>query len=429
MRQCVVSVTVRPVKNILSACERAFLIVAICAGSGCALKVGHQPRQEVTSLYSARSPEFRQSAGSLLGPNFVGGNSISTLVNGDEIFPAMLSAIRSAKRSINFETYIFWDGEIAREFTVALSERARAGVHVNMILDAQGTQKMGIANKKQMQDAGVQIVKYHSVLWPDPRRYNNRSHRKLLIVDGRIAFIGGVGIADQWTGNAESPQHWRDNHYKVMGPVVAQLQASFTTNWIKTRGNVLHGDDYFPPLQDSGSLEAQAIRSGAHYENLDLLYLLAIASAKKSLRIENAYFLPDDLTRKELVEAAKRGAKVEIIVPGKKIDQKLVRAASKRHWPELIKAGIKIYEYQPTMVHVKLMIVDDKFVSVGSGNFDNRSIRLNDEANLDVLDSDFAAQQTRLFEVDKKQSREMTLDKTGRLNPVQQAAGLASPQL
>jgi cardiolipin synthase len=420
------------VEKILSACQRVFLIVAICANSGCAIKVGKQPRQEVTSLYSAQSPEFRQSAGSLLGPNFVGGNSISTLVNGDEIFPAMLSAIRSAKRSINLETYIFWDGEIAREFTAALSERARAGVHVNMILDAQGTQKMGIANKKQLQDAGVQIVKYHSVLWPDPRRYNNRSHRKLLIVDGRMAFIGGAGIADLWAGDADSTKHWRDNHYKVMGPVVAQLQASFISNWIKTRGNVLHGDDYFPPLQDSGSLEAQAIRSGAHYENLDLLYLLAIASAKKSLRIENAYFLPDDLTRKELVEAAKRGAKIEIIVPGKKIDQKLVRAASRRRWPELLKAGIKIYEYQPTMIHVKLMIVDDKFVSVGSGNFDNRSIRLNDEANLDVLDSDFAAQQSHLFEIDKRRSREITPGEVGGFhlgNPLDQAATLLSPQL
>jgi cardiolipin synthase len=432
MRQCVVSVIVRPVKKILSACERVFLIVAIGANSGCALKAGRQPRQEVTSLYSARSPEFRQSAGSLLGPNFVGGNSISTLVNGDEIFPAMLSAIRSAKRSINFETYIFWDGEIAREFSAALSERARAGVHVNMILDAQGTQKMGITNKKQLQDAGVQLVKYHSVLWPDPRRYNNRSHRKLLIIDGRIAFIGGAGIADFWAGDADSSKHWRDNHYKVMGPVVAQLQASFTSNWIKTRGDVLHGDDYFPPLQDSGSLEAQAIRSGAHYENLDLMYLLAIASAKKSLRIENAYFLPDDLVRKELMNAAKRGAKIEIIVPGKKIDQKLVRAASRRHWPELLKAGIKIYEYQPTMVHVKLMIVDDKFVSVGSGNFDNRSIRLNDEANLDVLDSDFAAQQIHLFEIDKGRSREITPEEVGGFhlgNPFEHAAALLSPQL
>jgi cardiolipin synthase len=192
---------------------------------------------------------------------------------------------------------------------------------------------------------------------------------------------------------------------------------------------VLHGADYFPPLESTGPYLAQAIRSGARNENLDLMYLLAIASAQKTLRIENAYFLPDDLTRKELIAAAKRGVKVEIVVPGKHIDQKLVRAASKRHWPDLLQVGVKIYEYEPTMVHVKLMIVDDVFVSVGSGNFDNRSIRLNDEANLDVLDRKFAAQQTRLFEMDKKQSNEMTLDKAGKLHPLQQAAGLASPQL
>ena len=396
------------------------------------MKVGKQPREEVSSLYSAASPEFRQSAGSLLGPNFVGGNSISTLINGDEIFPAMLSAIRSAKRSINLETYVFWDGEIAKQFTSALSERARAGVPVNLILDAQGTRKMGVENLTQLRGAGVRIVKYHSVFWPDPRRYNNRSHRKLLIVDGTVAFIGGAGIADLWAGNADSPKHWRDNHYKVLGPVVAQLQGSFVSNWIKTRGDVLHGAKYFPPLEDSGSLEAQAIRSGAHYENLDLMYLLAIASAKKTLRIENAYFLPDDLVRKELVEAAKRGVKIEIVVPGKKIDQKLVRSASKRHWPELIEAGIKIYEYQPTMVHVKLMIVDDTFVSVGSGNFDNRSIRLNDEANLGVLDRQFAAEQTRFFEMDKHRSREVALEEVKGLhvgNPLDHLAGFFSPQL
>jgi cardiolipin synthase len=397
--------------------------------SGCALKAGKQPRQEVAPLYSAGAPEFRQSAGSLLGPNFVSGNNITTLVNGDRIFPAMLSAIHSARHSINLETYIFWDGEIGREFTEALAERARAGVHVNAILDAQGTRKMGVQNRARLEEAGVQIVKYHSVFWIDPRRYNNRSHRKLLIIDGKIGFIGGVGIADLWSGNADSPQHWRDNHYKVSGPVVAQLQGAFMANWLKTRGNVLHGRDYFPPLESTGPYLAQAIRSGARYENLDLLYLLAIASAQKTLRIENAYFLPDELMRKELIAAAKRGVKVEIVVPGKHIDQKLVRAASKRHWPDLIKAGVKIFEYEPTMVHVKLMIVDDVFVSVGSGNFDNRSIRLNDEANLDVLDRQFAAEQTRLFEMDKKQSAEMTLDKTGKLHPLQQAAGLASPQL
>ena len=396
------------------------------------MKLGKQPRQEVAPLYSASSPEFRQSAGSLLGPNFVGGNNVTTLINGDQIFPAMLSAIRSAKRSVNLETYVFWDDEIGRQFTQALTERARAGVPVSLILDAQGTRKMGLENRKQLQGAGVQVVKYHSAFWPDPRRYNNRTHRKLLIVDGKVAFIGGAGIADRWAGNADSTKHWRDNHYKVTGPVVAQLQASFMSNWLKTRGKVLHGDAYFPPLENTGSSLAQAIRSGAHYENLDLMYLLGVASAQKTLRIENAYFLPDDLVRKELVAAAKRGVKIEILVPGKKIDQKLVRAASKRHWPELLGAGIKIYEYEPTMIHVKLMIVDDTFTSVGSGNFDSRSIRLNDEANLDVLDRQFAAEQTRFFEMDKRQSHEVTLEELRGFhfaNPLDQVAGLLSPQL
>src|SRR5947207_5784102 len=414
---------------------RIFALATACRFlhfGGCALKMGKQPGEEIAHIYSARSPEFRQTAVSLLGPNIVPDNNITTLVNGNQIFPAMLSAIRSAKQSINFETYTFWDGEIAHQFTEALAERAQAGVKVNAILDAQGTQKMGRQNLERLQTAGVEVAKYHSVLWPDPRRYNNRTHRKLLIIDGKIGFVGGVGIADLWTGNADSPQHWRDNHYKMTGPVVAQLQATFATSWLKTRGQVLHGADYFPSLVDTGPYLAQTVRSGAHNENLYLMYLLAIASAQKTLRIENAYFLPDDLMRKELTEAAMRGVKGEVLVPGKKIDQKLVRLASRRHWPELIRAGIRIFEYQPTMVHVKLMIVDDIFVSIGSGNFDNRSVRLNDEANLDVLDRDFAAHQPHLFENDKKKSREVTRDELRGLhfaNPFQQAAGLVAPQL
>src|SRR5437762_10060352 len=252
-------------------------------------------------------------------------------------------------------------------------------------------------NLERLRNAGVEVAKYHSGLWPDPRRYSNRTHRKLLIIDGKIGFVGAAGIADLWTGTADSPQHWRDNHYRVTGPVVAQLQASFAISWLKIRGEVLHGLNYFPPLANTGPYLAQAIRGGAHYENLDLMYLLAIASAQKTLRIENAYFLPDDLVRKELIEAAKRGAKVEIVVPGKKIDQKLVRLASRRQWQELIRAGVRIFEYQPTMVHVKLMIVDDIFVLVGLGNFDNRSICLYDEANLDVLFSNLAVQQFCFF--------------------------------
>src|SRR5256885_4448485 len=411
-------------------CRVIFISLSFLLAS-CAMKFGKQPREEVAPLYSAASPEFRQSAGSLLGPNFVGGNNITTLINGREIFPAMLVAIRSARRSVNFETYVFIDGDVAKQFTDALVEVSSRGVKVNMVLDARGTSRMGRENLGRLRNAGVTVVKYHSGFWPDPRRYNNRTHRKLLIVDGKTAFIGGAGVADLWAGNADSTKHWRDNHYKVTGPVVAQLQGSFMSNWLKTKGKVLHGDDYFPPLENSGSMQAQAIRSGAKYANLDLMYLLAIASAQKTLRIENPYFLPDDLVRNELIEAAKRGTKIEILVPGKKTDQKLVRGASKRHWPELIEAGIKIYEYEPTMVHVKLMIVDDTFASVGSGNFDNRSIRLNDEANLDVLDRQFAAEQIRFFEMDKHNCHEVTAQEVrGRaVNPFSHLAGLFAPQL
>jgi len=271
--------------NLSDSWERIFAL-ATAGGfllfDGCALKMGKQPRQEIVPLYSTHSPEFRQAAGSLLGPNFIPGNNITTLVNGNQIFPAMLGAIQSAKYSINFETYTFWDGEIAHQFTEALAECAQAGVKVNAILDAQGTQKMGRQNLERLRNAGVEVAKYHSGLWPDPRRYNNRTHRKLLIIDGKIGFVGGAGIADLWTGNADSPQHWRDNHYRVTGPVVAQLQATFAISWLKIRGEVLHGPNYFPPLTNTGPYLAQAIRGGAHYENLDLMYLLAIASAQKT---------------------------------------------------------------------------------------------------------------------------------------------------
>jgi cardiolipin synthase A/B len=400
----------------------------------CTMQEGKKVTQEVAPLYSADSPEFRQAAGSLLGGNFVSGNNITTLVNGREIFPAMLSAIRAARHSIDFETYIFWDGEIAKQVADALAERAQAGVTVNVILDAQGTGKMGSENLARLEAAGVRVVKYHSILWFDPRRYNNRSHRKLLVIDGKIGFVGGVGIADEWLGDGESPEHWRDNHYKVTGPVVAQLQAVFMDNWLKTRGEVLHGPEYFPPLAATGPYTAQAFKSSPRQGDMDihLMYLLAIASARQRLLIENAYFIPDDLMRKELIDAAKRGAKVEIVVPGEHIDQKAVRAASRKHWPELLKAGIKIYEYQPAMVHVKLMVVDNTFVSVGSGNLDIRSIRLNDEANMNVLNRSFASQQTRLFELDKRRSREITLNETGKLSfahPLEQAASVAAPEL
>jgi cardiolipin synthase len=264
-----------------------------------------------------------------------------------------------------------------------------------------------------MKAAGVQVERYNPLHWYSLSRINHRTHRKLLVVDGRVGFTGGVGIADLWLGHAESPEHWRDTHFRLEGPAVAQMQAAFMDNWMKTHAEVLHGRDYFPPLKEAGDSACQVFRSSPREgsESVRLMYLLSIAAARKSLLISSAYFVPDELTVKSLIAARERGVKVEIIVPGRYIDVKVVRPASRTRWGELLRGGIKIYEYQPTMYHCKIMIVDDTWVSVGSTNFDNRSFRLNDEANLNVLDGRFAAGLAREFERDKSRSRLVTLER------------------
>jgi hypothetical protein len=223
-------------------------------------------------------------------------------------------------------------------------------------------------------------------------RLNNRTHRKLLIVDGRIGFTGGVGIADTWLGHAQDPDHWRDSHYRLDGPAVADMQAAFMDNWMETCGEVLHGEEYFPPLEPVGPQPAQVFRSSADdgSESVRLLYLISIASAERSVRLANSYFVPDSLAIRTLVEAQRRGATLEILVPGRHIDQKTVRRASRALWGPLLEAGVAIYEYQPTMYHAKVAVVDEIWTSVGSTNFDTRSFRLNDEANLNVFDTGFA---------------------------------------
>ena len=369
------------------------------------------------------SPAFRQSMGNVVGTPFLDGNRITTLVNGKEIFPAMLSAIRQAKKTINFETFVFEKGEVPEQFAEALAERARAGVKVNVILDAHGARKSR-AYHDRLRSAGVQFERYHHIWYPDLRRYNNRTHRKLLVVDGKVGFIGGVGIADQWGGDADSPEHWRDCHYRVEGPAVALLQGVFTENWLKVREEILVGPDYFPALPAAGSIAASAFRSspkGGNY-SVPLMYHLAIAAARKSLKIENAYFVPDRQTVDALVLAAQRGVKVQIILPGEHIDQKAVRRASRKRWKKLIAAGIEIYEFEPTMIHSKLLIADGLFVSIGSANFDNRSLRLNDEANLNVLNASFAAEQARLFAKDLARSKQVTFDEAKKKAPAEAPA-------
>jgi cardiolipin synthase len=366
---------------------------------------------QLTRQYDTDDPQFRRSLGVLLGPPIIEGNKAEVLLNGDRIFPAMLDAIRSAQQSISFETYIYWEGTIGREFTEALSERARAGVKVHVLLDWIGSMKIDDASLDAMRRAGVEVHRYHKPVWWKLARLNNRTHRKLLIVDGKVGFTGGVGIADKWRGRAQDPEHWRDSHFRVEGPVVGQMQAVFNDNWTKATGAVLDGPAYFPALVAQGDMPAQMFSSSptGGSESMHLMYLLAITAARRTIHLSNSYFVPDELAVKALVAAAKRGVDVRIITPGPIIDSDVVRAASRERWGELLAAGVKMAEYQPTMYHVKALIVDSLLVSVGSTNFDNRSFILNDEANLNVLDPDFARQQEAVFDDDWKHARQITL--------------------
>ncbi|WP_374001039.1 phosphatidylserine/phosphatidylglycerophosphate/cardiolipin synthase family protein [Massilia sp. CFBP 13647] len=370
-----------------------------------------QIETQLVRQYDAHDAQFRRSMGVLLGPPIIEGNKVETLLNGDQIFPAMLAAIRGAQKTITFETYIYWSETIGEEFSAALIERARAGVKVHVMLDFIGSMKMNDEAMQQMRDAGVQLQRYHKPAWWKLARLNNRTHRKLLIVDGTLGFTGGVGIADQWRGNAQDENHWRDTHFRVEGPVVGQMQAVFTDNWTKSTGVVLDGPLYFPPLKAVGTMPAQMFSSSptGGSASMHLMYLLAITAARTSIDLSASYFVPDDLTIRALASAAKRGVKVRIIMPGKEIDAGIVRLASRERWGELLAAGVEMAEYQPTMYHVKALIVDALMVSVGSTNFDNRSFSINDEANLNVLDPDFARAQVAVFEDDWKRSRRMTL--------------------
>lgn len=359
-------------------------------------------------------PQFGRTMGSLLGPPLIPGNACTTLLNGDDIFPSMLAAIHAAKKTITLETYIYWSGTIGQEFTDALSERAKAGVNVHVLMDWFGSSKIDQKYLKRMKDSRVQVFEYHPFHFWDLSTWghvDNRTHRKLMIVDGKVGFTGGVGIADEWRGRADRPDHWRDNHYRVEGPVVAQLQAAFLDNWTKSTGEILVGDGYFPQLESVGKLWGQVFKSSAEggSESMQVMMLLSIACAASDVRIETAYFVPDAVTRKSLIAACKRGVKVQIIIPGPQIDEKVVRDAARGHLGELLKAGVTFYEYQPTMFHCKQIIVDDRWVSIGSSNFDNRSFRLNDEANMNIMDPAFAAGQIRVFEDDKTHSRQITL--------------------
>jgi len=386
--------------GLLVALVGCLLVVNFSAGEK---EVGRQ----VERMYPLEDARFATELGVLLGPPFLHGNSAKVLLNGDQIFPPMLNAIREARSSITFETYIYWSGDIGRQFAAALADAARRGVKCHVLLDWLGSVKMDESLINQMTAAGVQIRRFHAPHWSHLARLNNRTHRKLLVVDGSIGFTGGVGIAAEWTGMAQDPEHWRDTHVQIYGPTVAQMQSVFLDNWTKVTGEVLHGQAYFPDLSKRGDMAMQVFSSSPSggSDSMRLMYLFSIAAASRSIDLSAAYFVPDQLTSDALVEALHRGVKIRIIVPGPHIDSDTVKSASRASWGPLLLAGATIAEYQPTMFHCKVMIVDGLLTSLGSTNFDNRSFRLNDEATLNILDAGFARQQTDIFVSDLKKSK------------------------
>jgi cardiolipin synthase A/B len=368
--------------------------------------------EPVTLAYGPMTPAFAESLGPLLGAEFTSGNAVRLFSNGDEFFPAMLKDIRAAKKTVTLEVYIWSSGIISNQFIDALSDRAKAGVKVHVLVDGMGSLKFKDEDQKRLLDSGVEFVMYGREHWwelkPD---INHRTHRKLLVVDGRVGYTGGMCVDDAWLGNAENTDRWREIQLRAEGPVVHQMQSVFATNWLQTTGRMLVGPDYFLPNNSAGPAIAQCYKSGPDEdpENARVSYMLAIAAARKSIRIAHAYFVPDELAIKMLVDARQRGVEIEVIVPAVN-DSRFGRAAARSRWGKLLEAGVVFNQYKPAMYHPKMMIVDEEFVTIGSVNFDNRSFRINDEANVNVLNQELARSALRLFESDRKASEQLTLE-------------------
>ncbi len=355
------------------------------------------------------SPQFQREATTLLGAEVIGGNKVNAYQNGAEFFPAMLDDIRRARKTIDLESYIFRTGEVADRFVAALSERARAGVKVHVIADWIGS-RADTSIAKRLRDAGVQFEYYHPLDLSSLDRLNDRTHRKLLIVDGRVAYTGGMGIDDEWRGHANKPDLRRDMMFRIEGPGAAQAQGVFENNWIATTGRALVGKQYEPPLKPSGDVAVQTFASApGDGQDMKLMYLLAIEGARSSIDLEASYFVLDRLTRKALLAAQARGVKVRIIVEGKYGHSHLTLDASRAGWGPILAAGAQIYRFQPSRFHSKLMIVDHYLTITGSANFDNRSFRFNDESDSNVYDRDFAGHMTDVFDKDIKHARRVTL--------------------
>ena len=393
------------------------VIVLIALGYALAISVAKSsaPKQTVYDLpheFKVTSATFLPSA--LPGPAMTSGNRIDLLENGDAIFPAMLAAIASARKTVNFEAYIFSSGDVGSRFRDALAERAAHGVEVRVLLDAVGSprRRLKASDVDAMRRAGCRVEFFHStkpwVIWV----VNHRNHRRVLVVDGAVGFTGGVGFADPWLGDADSPLHWRDTQVRVEGPAVRGLQRAFQENWSEVTGEPLVGDEFFPALPEAGSSFAAVVPSSplAAMSGAGRVYAVSLAAASKEIWIANSYFVPDDSTVGLFLAAVKRGVDVRVIVPSDEHnDVPATKVAGRSFFGPLLAGGVKIYEYQPTMFHLKAMVVDGIFSTVGSANFDDRSFHLNEELNLFVYDSAFAEQMEARFQRDLSRCRPYTL--------------------
>lgn len=355
-----------------------------------------------------RVPDFKSfeeavpSLANLTGAPVLAGNSVQILQNGDGFFPPFFADIAKAKESIHLETYVWWKGEVCDRLAHALAGKARQGVEVRVTLDATGSGKGDDELFEEMKSSGVKISEYHPIRLRDVGLINNRTHRKVAVFDGRVAYVFGHGIAKEWTGNGQDGEHWRDTGVRLEGPIVNAVQGTFAENWMEMTAEVLAGDKYFPHLGAAGPVRAHMTASSPNggVARLELLYKMAIASAQKELIIQNPYFIPDQELVDLLANAVKRGVAVRVMVPGQVTDSSVVRHAGHGQFEQLVRGGVEIYEYQKTLNHQKVMIIDGVWSQVGSANFDDRSLDINDEATVGMIDSAVAARLKVTFEED-----------------------------
>jgi cardiolipin synthase len=390
--------------------SRAFatLVAVLClsGAAGCARVQPHLALPPVMLGEASFYPTLEAYAGAPI----VGGNAVELLFNGEQIFPSLVASIQSAQRTITYAQYFYEDGPVARDIAEALAERCRAGVGVNVLLDAFGSLSIPNEYLELMRVSGCHVAWFRPLSQYIFRRYHKRNHRRILVVDGRIGHTGGAGVSRKWMGNGRTEDHWRDTDVRMEGPVVEYLQAAFAENWLEATGMVLGGEAYFPrPIEPRGQVYAQVARSSPAGGSAAMYttFLLALSAARKSVLVTNPYFVLDDTMRDAVLRTVQRGVRVEVLVPAV-IDHNLVRQASRAQFGDLLRAGIEIYEYTPALLHAKTMVIDGVWATVGSTNLDNLSLAFNDELNLIIYDRTIAQQLERSFHEDVQASRRVT---------------------